>query len=186
MDLVFIFAISFIAKAYYLLYNIFMTSQTQERANELLQQYAAGRFPVPVIEIANRLGIKVLAHPSYPNDGNGHIEVDAGGNPTIIVNDKQSPVRKRFTVAHEIAHWLFDEDYLKAHGSIDRDGNAADQTYRDRERRANDFAAQLLMPESTFIEQWLALPSVEKVADYFSVSKDAASYRAINIGLRSA
>ena len=37
-----------------------------------------------------------------------------------------------------------------------------------------------------FIEQWIALRSVKKVADYFNVSKDAARYRAINIGLISA
>jgi Zn-dependent peptidase ImmA (M78 family) len=160
-----------------------MATETQERANELLRQFAVGRFPVPVVEIATRLGIQVLANSDYPNDGNGHIEMDGNGNATIIVNEKQSPVRKRFTIAHEIAHFQFDMDYLRMHGSIDRDGDAADPTYRARERRANDFAAQLLMPEDAFIAQWIALRSAEKLADYFSVSKDAARYRAVNLGL---
>lgn len=160
-----------------------MTSETQERTNSLLQQIAAGRFPVPVVEIATRLGIQVLTNPNYPNDGSGHIEIDQNGNATIIVNEKQSPVRKRFTIAHEIAHFQYDMDYLREHGSIDRDGDAADPTYRARERRANDFAAQLLMPEAAFIEQWIALRSIDKTADYFSVSKDAARYRAVNLGL---
>lgn len=163
-----------------------LNSETQQKTTELLNRYAAGRFPVPVIEIASRLGIKVLADPNYPNDSNGHIEIDEKGNASIIVNDKQSPVRKRFTVAHEIAHFQYDMDYLKEHGSIDRNGNAADATYRNREKRANEFAAQLLMPEEQFIQQWLALGSLEKVADYFSVSQDAAKFRAINIGLRPA
>ncbi len=115
-----------------------------------------------------------------------HIHVDDAGNSTIVVNEKHSPERKRFTIAHEIAHSYFDGDYLKLHKVIDRNGNAADASYRERERRANDFAANLLMPEEQFIQQWIALGGLEKVTDYFFVSKEAAHYRAINLGLLSA
>lgn len=159
---------------------------TQKTVQELLDQYSGGRYPVPVIEIATRLGINVFADPDYPENRSGHIELDDKGNASIIVNDNQAPVRKRFTIAHEIAHFIFDMDYLQKHGQIDRDGDAADETYRDREKIANYFAAHLLMPEGPFVEQWLALGTLDKVADYFSVSKDAAKFRAINIGLISA
>lgn len=161
-------------------------TDTQEEVNKLLAQYGAGKFPVPVIEIATRLGIKVLSDPDYHRGGNGHIEIDEQGNASIIVNENQPPVRKRFTIAHEIAHFIFDKDYLKEHGAIDRNGNAADPSYRGRERRANYFAAHLLMPEEQFVEQFLALDDIEKVADYFSVSRDAARFRAINTGLTAA
>lgn len=163
-----------------------MEKNTKKAATELLGTFADGRFPVPVIEIANGLGIKVMADPDYRDDGHGHIQLDDKGHATIIVNDKQPPVRKRFTIAHEIAHFKFDMDYLKEHGCIDRNGDAGDATYRMRERRANKFAAQLLMPEAPFIEQWIAMRDLEKVSDYFSVSKEAAKFRAINLGLFSA
>jgi Zn-dependent peptidase ImmA (M78 family) len=168
-------------------YNIIMDyTEVQNKVNELLGQFGAGRFPVPVIEIAGQLGINVLSDPDYQNEGSGHIEIDDAGKASIIVNEKQSPVRKRFTIAHEIAHYIFDMDYLKQHRSIDRDGNAADGTYREREKRANCFAALLLMPEDQFIEQWIALGSIDKIADYFSVSRDAARYRSMNMGLSAA
>ncbi len=141
------------------------------------------RFPVPVIEIATALGIRVFADPDYPRKRSGHIELSEDGIASIIVNDKQAPVRKRFTIAHEIAHFQLDSDYLKQHRLIDRDGDAMDATYRRRESCANSFAAHLLMPEDQFVEQWVALGSVEKVADYFGVSCEAARFRAMNLGL---
>lgn len=74
-------------------------------------------------------------------------------------------------------------DYLQQHKAIDRDGDAADSSYRLREQRANEFAAELLMPESKFVQQWIDLGTVEKVADYFGVSKPAAIVRATNLGI---
>lgn len=161
-------------------------TEAQQKAHSLLEAVAAGRFPVPVVQIADSLGISVLADPDYPHDLNGHISLDDSGKQVIVVNERHFPERKRFTIAHEIAHAQFDMDYLRQHRIIDRDGNAADPSYRARERRANDFAANLLMPEKQFIEQWIALGSLDKVSDYFFVSKDAAKYRAINLGILSA
>lgn len=156
---------------------------TSKEVGRLLSGDASGRFPVPVIQIAASEGIKVMTDPDYPDDRSGHIEVNADGTATIIVNGKHSSTRKRFTIAHEIGHFVFDLDYLREHGYIDRDGDAMDASYRKRESRANSFAAQLLMPEQTFIQQWVALKSVDRVADYFSVSRDAVRFRAMNLGL---
>lgn len=161
-----------------------MTHPAKTEAERLLKLYGGGRFPVPVVEIAKQLGIQVFADDSYRTDGSGHIQV-SGERVDIIVNNKQPPERKRFTIAHEIAHMVFDKAYLEEHKILDRDGHAPDTSYRNREIKANDFAANLLMPESNFLEQWLALEELEKIADYFSVSKEAAKFRAINLGLIS-
>lgn len=151
--------------------------------SRLLSGCANGRYPVPVVQIAVSEGIKVMTDPDYPDDRSGHIEIDQDGTATIIVNGKQAATRKRFTIAHEIAHFVFDRDYLEQHRFIDRDGDAMDASYRKRESRANAFAAQLLMPEQDFIQQWVALRSVDKIADYFGVSRDAVRFRAMNLGL---
>lgn len=157
--------------------------EAKAEAETLFENFGAGRFPVPIVEIANNLGISVFRTQNYPSEKNGHIQLDENDTATIIVNDKHSPERKRFTIAHEIAHFQFDMDYLKQYKSIDRDGDANDTSYRLREVRANEFAANLLMPEKQFVAQWLALLDMEKVADYFAVSKETAKYRAINLGL---
>lgn len=154
-------------------------------ADRILNNHGRGIYPVPVVEIANKLGITVYSDHAYAAGRSGHIEIDDTGTTSIVVNESDSPTRMRFTIAHEIAHHLFDLDYLQEHRTIDRNGNAADATYRDRERRANYFAANLLMPKEAFIEQWLALDSLEKVAEYFSVSREAAKFRALALGLTS-
>jgi Zn-dependent peptidase ImmA (M78 family) len=164
--------------------NSFATTNLKEEADKLLSTLDSRElFPVPVIKIAESLGIKVLGKRDYDKEKSGHIELNSEGEATIIVNTHQSASRNRFTIAHEIAHYILDKDYLQQHGSIDRDGNARDETYRTREKRANEFAAHLLMPEDSFIAQWIANPSIKDVAFYFAVSQDAAQFRAINIGL---
>lgn len=164
--------------------KILELSSLPPSAKELLAKYSEGAFPVSVVSIASELGAEVFSDSVYPDNGNGHIELDDKGEASIIVNDAQSPERKRFTIAHEIAHLLMDKDYLKQHKIMDRDGNAADDTYRARETRANQFAAELLMPEKEFVKQWLSHKGdLDKICEFFGVSKSAAQWRAINTGV---
>jgi Zn-dependent peptidase ImmA (M78 family) len=167
------------------MYTRDMNAVPQELSAEALAalaQYASGPFPLAIIDIANSMGVEVLSDAKYPDAGSGHIEV-AGGKYQIIVNKSHPPERKLFTIAHELAHYLMDKDYLDKHGSIDLDGNAADESYRIRERRANAFAAQILMPEAAIVEQWLTSAGVEKLAERFGVSPTAATSRAVAVGL---
>lgn len=157
--------------------------EIKARAEEVVKEFGLGNFPVPVVGIATRLGMDVVSDADYQHDKDGHIEIDEHNNATIVVNNEKPPNRKRFTIAHEIAHFIFDKDYLQKHKIIDRDGNASDASYREIEQRANKFASILLMPEEQFIEQWLALRSLEKAANYFRVSQESAKYRAIHLGL---
>lgn len=59
----------------------------------------------------------------------------------ILVNGGQSPVRKRFSYAHEYGHALMDRDYQAA---VTGRHNAK----HTREQRANAFAAAFLVPEA--------------------------------------
>lgn len=151
-------------------------------AEEQLRLLGGEQYPVPVIALAEQHHIHVFTSEDFLKDENGYISME-NGNAKIVVNGTHSYGRKRFTIAHEIAHYLLDRDYLLEHGSIDRDGTAADPSYRSRETRANIFAAELLMPEQPFVDQWLVLKDIERIADYFGVSKSAAQWRAKNLGL---
>jgi len=48
----------------------------------------------------------------------------------------------------------------------------------ERDKRANEFAFELLMPQEKFIEVWNKSISPEEVAKFFGVSTDAAKIRA--------
>ena len=103
---------------------------------------------------------------------------------TICVPKNQSEQRKNFTIAHELGHlfihmgYQLDEDlWNKSDGiSFNRKGNS------EPELEANEFAAAFLMPEEQY-EKAMNENSendtvfIGKVAEYFNVSSDAASYR---------
>lgn len=157
----------------------------KQQADYLLNQFNGNTIPVDVIKIANNLDIEVFDE-ELPVYENGWISQVNNGRFEITINRNQAKVRRRFSVAHEIAHFIFDKDYIAEHGSIDRDGNPKDASYREREIRANKFASEILMPEYEFIEMFCQCLQIDRLADYFFVSKDAAQYRAMNLGLLSA
>ena len=53
-----------------------------------------------------------------------------------------------------------------------------DHDMRARDINANQFAAELLMPEKKFIEIWQRKTTPEQVAKFFGVSVDAVKIRA--------
>lgn len=155
-----------------------------QKSLDMLHEFV---YPIDVLKIAMAYGIQVFSDTDFSESDNGFIGVSDEGVYEIVINDCHPVVRKRFTLAHEIAHFLFDKDYLDIHKSIDRDGNPKDVSYRYREIRANKFASALLMPEDKFIDIFVKKDTcLDKVADYFLVSKDATKFRAMNLGLMTA
>lgn len=144
-------------------------------------------YPIDVLEIAKNYDIQVFGDNDLSEKESGFICVNDKNGYDIVINQDHSVVRKRFTLAHEIAHFLFDKDYLNIHKSIDRNGNPKDASYRYREIRANKFASALLMPEEKFIDIFIKKEKcIDKIADYFLVSKDATRFRAMSLGLITA
>ncbi len=105
--------------------------------------------PVDVVAIASDLGVNVWKK-SLPDSVSGKIFRDPmNGGPTtgfsIAVNESHSLVRQRFTVAHEIAHFILHRRKLESGDLID------DAMYRSgltskEETAANRLAADILMP----------------------------------------
>ncbi len=60
------------------------------------------------------------------------------GFPIIIVNKNFSNDRKRFTIAHELGHVL-----------MHNENNFPISSFRDKEKEANQFASEFLMPEKS-------------------------------------
>jgi len=110
--------------------------------------------------------------------------VRAKGTPfgTIVVRDSIRELgRKNFTVAHEIGHFLLpgheDADLVCTSEEL---GNWSDSA-KQFEREANEFAAELLMPES-FVRKILgrsepSLTLIEQIASSCQTSLSAAAWR---------
>lgn len=135
--------------------------------------------PIDVLAIANRLKINV--YEAIENENlSGKIVKDEkyGGDSgyAIFVNSKHSKTRQRFTIAHEIAHYLLHRDAI-GNGVVD------DALYRSglsnsQEREANKLAAEILMPWH-LINEILdeKFKNIQELAAYFNVSESAMSIR---------
>lgn len=101
--------------------------------------------PVNLVGLAAALNLNVKSATLSPGIS-GEIRPDGLGGYIIRVNRHDSPGRQRFTVAHEIAHFLLHEEYIGA-------GITDDALYRsaqsDRiEAEANRLASDIVMPTS--------------------------------------
>ena len=76
------------------------------------------------------------------------------GVPVIGVNSLHHPNRQRFTIAHELGHLELHREEIGSTVHVDKSfnvlmRNAVSATGKDKlEREANQFAAELLMPQS--------------------------------------
>jgi Zn-dependent peptidase ImmA (M78 family) len=142
--------------------------------------------PVDIVALTIQQGLKILYFNPAQSKSNT-LESVSGlldkANKSIYVNATDSQERQRFTIAHELAHYIYGHDEDKF-GLNYRDGN------RDRnsaERQADDFAAEVLMPSPIVrkkIKEYSdARPSLSEFASLFGVSLEAMRVRLDNMGL---
>jgi len=138
---------------------------------------------VDVTDIAKCLNINIV-YDSLPDNISG-VFIIKDKKLALGVNEGHSQTRQRFTIAHEIGHYL-----LHSNETLHYDKNTTDSEIFFRsdvsslnEIEANHFAAELLMPRDA-IEKGIneGITSTTVLADLFHVSEDAMKYRLINLG----
>lgn len=146
----------------------------------------AGRFldsaPVDLDGMARAMGLRVERSPFLPDDISGKIE-RAGDGYRITVNARHSDTRQRFTLAHEIAHYVLHRDLI-GDGIVD-DGMYRSGLRSDLETQANRFAADLVMPAPLLwrIFHREAVRDLASLTARFGVSEEAMRIRLKSIGL---
>ncbi|MCY3868124.1 MAG: ImmA/IrrE family metallo-endopeptidase [Gemmatimonadetes bacterium] len=162
----------------------------ESEADQLLIEARIHAPPVSVKQVANSLGIKIeLA--DLGEDCSG-VLVRNGDRAVIGVNKKHHPNRQRFSIAHEIGHFMLHEGdtYIdKGYRVQFRDLESGSGT-KGEEMDANAFAAALLMPaewvKDAFYQQPFDLTEdyvLEMLAEKFKVSTQAMSYRLMRLRL---
>jgi len=116
----------------------------KEKANEIIRVTKIKGPPFDPHVYAEYLGIEVIQDKDAPFDGT--LRMLTSGRFLILLNASASEERKRFTLAHEIAHTFYYDD-LKLH--MERHCGAA--IFDSEEERLCDIgAAELLMPSAYF------------------------------------
>jgi Zn-dependent peptidase ImmA (M78 family) len=170
-----------------------------ELAYKLLLKYNLLTSPVDVYKIAELLGIKIV--PSDLGEDVSGVLVFKAEGPIIGVNSTEFPQRKRFTIAHELGHFVLGhgrEGLFVDNFKLFRDAKTATgEEYKEIE--ANAFAASLLMPSTLVREEYFKLTNGQVIKDEskhekiigdlakkFEVSKLAMSIRYGNLMLYGA
>lgn len=167
------------------------------RAHAVRERYL-GTFggevlPVPVEAIAeDLLGLRV--DESWEIDCSG---VLLPAERRIVLNAAEGvggrndpPLRRfRFTIAHEIGHWICHCREGRAPAmaaSYCRPVDLTEAADRTLEREANVFAAELLMPKAAVRGAWEELEDVSACAARFDVSPTAMQWRLYGFELMTA
>lgn len=139
-------------------------------------------LPVAVGAIAKDFGLIVLKS-TMPGSISGEIR-ETNGITTIKVNRHDVKERQRFTIAHEISHFLLHNDRLA--GGIEDDVLYRSRLSDELEREANRLAADIIMPSElikTALQEHINLKPDDrqkKVAEKAEVSLAAIKIRAGN------
>ncbi len=116
----------------------------------------------------------------------GYISKNENGKFEIVINKFHSPERKRFTLAHELGHYI---SFLAGSHSarfFQKNDTISDKLFRSEEIpeenkameiEANDIAGELLMPKTSVETMVLKNYTKEDMAFMFEVSTDAMSVR---------
>jgi len=150
-------------------------SRATKLAKKVLREAKVKAAPVRIDHIAKRYAHIVWK--KLPPDVSGMLVPLAAATSklrwAIVVNQDNAEVRQRFTIAHELGHLLLHR-YTTPHADAGykvrfRDQKSSAGSLRE-EIEANQFAAELLMPED------LILPHLEKIGfDYSSPDAETAT-----------
>ena len=141
-----------------------------------------GATPVKIGALAESLGLEVIRAPLSPKiSGLIQPSQSAPSGFEIRVNKFEMPERQRFTVAHEIAHYLLHRDSIGA-GVIDNILYRSNLTSR-KEAEANRLAAEIIMPTENISGELVRRGGArtseiaEELAHLFRVSTPAMKVR---------
>lgn len=163
------------------------------KAAEINRNYNPdGLVPFPFEELAASLGNVQIFYLSPPDTISGFIYYE-DGKFTIGINKDKPAARQYFTLAHEFGHLFLHEAWLRENAKntfvdfsytldsgnmlLRPDENSTAQIDIFKEREANNFAAELLMPADKVKEFWNLTHDIQECATAFQVSTAAMAVR---------
>lgn len=156
------------------------------------------QFRFPVVTVLGGMGFQLMRGTFRDPTVSGLLAVDSSlpeKNPiyktdrAVFVNRKDSVQHQRFTIAHELAHYIFDYDESNK-ATYYRYYKTSEANNDEEEIRANRFAAELLMPYTQFRQKYeeyvaeqkgsFSLPStISHLSKLFDVPAKAVQFRLV-------
>ncbi len=139
---------------------------------------------VDLFKLADRAGIRVQM---TNNDAfEGVFTWDDQGNEAISLSTRSKGARFRFTLAHEIGHWLIRRYFgSEVSGTRYRSSENTRTTQREEEQVANMLASELLLPLTSVVRiighRGISLKVLQLLRQRFQVSQMAALRRVADV-----
>lgn len=162
-------------------------AEIKKKVEEVFKETGLISIPVEVVAMASFYGFSVYEL-EMDDKVSGMIIVDDENlkgfdtDKVIVVNSNHSAARKRFTVAHELGHYILKNRPQNCYAHRD-----SSEVYNPEEKDANSFASALLMPEEDirrFVNYFVDCISENddlmlksEVARRYNVSESAAEVR---------
>jgi Zn-dependent peptidase ImmA (M78 family) len=168
--------------------------KAENEAYGLIEKNKITQLPIPVDKIVSALGVSLISY-DLGDEVSGVLVLN-GEAGTIGYNSKHGRKRQRFTIAHELGHYMLhrqkdnffvDKDFLVKYRSSKTYNYNAEEIRQ--EQQANAFAAALLMPQTLILnhihsekyKDFGESDLIEELALLFDVSVLAMTYRLSNI-----
>lgn len=111
---------------------------------DLADQFEQKDGYIDVVKLAEKLNISIFEK-LLPDNEPGYISFDEADNSFYItVNSNNHINRKRFTIAHELAHFVLHKEEIKLNKQIDRLGSKS--LKKAEEEKADRLASEILIP----------------------------------------
>jgi hypothetical protein len=152
-------------------------------ADCIIGHFPGIEIPIPLKRIAQSIGIVDIVGQTTSSFEGALVTTAAKGTGSIAYNNASRIERRRFTIAHEIGHFLIPWHDVSAQcATADMGVLKSQDTRKNKEAEANRFAAALLTPTSLFTRdiRHLGSPETEHIlalATKYQVSKEMAARR---------
>jgi Zn-dependent peptidase ImmA (M78 family) len=151
------------------------------------------KAPVDVESVASFLGINVRKTPTK-DEVSGFLFKQPGAQAVIGINSLHHPNRQRFTLSHEIGHFVLhpqEDMHVDKFVLQFRDSNSS-KGEDELEKEANRFAAELLMPKEFLRRDLTEIglhdlhddDAVKQLAKKYEVSVQAMTTRLTTLGFQ--
>ena len=150
-------------------------------ARKILQQHKINSVPTDLQVMCTSLGLEYVELDD-PNELDGAI-LEIAGTRVAMLNKAKSFVRARFTLAHELGHIYLQHskrEFYDAEAARELDEDFRESAKPAKEKEADAFASELLIPMEQLKKYQGDLNDLEKMAGIFQVSKPAMSIAIAN------
>lgn len=154
----------------------------KNKVEEVIKDNFIANPPIDIRNLVQNYGLQITFALFNNHNISGFLDISGK---SIWVNANDAPTRQNFTIAHEFGHWLLHKEEIeadpKSYKVLFRQPLGLNTDYREKE--ANAFAANLLVPTKMLKICRIAKFNSMQMSVLFDVSEDVINYRLLQEGL---